>query len=189
MERSKKLMMVLALSSVPALAFSVSLRTAVGLGIYTFIALALTTMISYPLVKSVSKKASAVVSLLVSVMVVSLMMMVLEAFRNDIYRGNGVYFALTAVTPLLLSSLIETEGKNFRAVLSDALQRGSEWFLAVVLTAFIRELVGKGSLMGKEIAFLTPYRISILSKPFGGFVIYALMASAVAALDRKEEKK
>ncbi len=189
MERSKRLMMILALSSVPALAFSVSFSTALGLSIYTFMALALTTIVSYPLVKRVSKKAAYAVVVLVSVMVVSALMMVLEAFRGDIYSGNGSYFALVAVSALILTVFTSNEEKSFSLALSEALQTGSEWFLAVVLTALIREVLGKAAVMGHEIAFLTPYRITILSKPFGGFVVYALVTAAVAAVDRKGEKK
>lgn len=189
MERSKRLMMILSLSSVPALAFSVSFGSALGLGIYTFIALALTTMVSYPLVKTVSKKAAFAVVVLVSVVVVSALMMILEAFRSEIYSGNGSYFALVAVSALILTAFTGDDGRSFKSVMSDSLQTGSEWFMAVVLTALIREALGKAAIMGHEIAFLTPYRISILQKPFGGFVIYALVTAAVVALDRKGEKK
>lgn len=189
MERSNRQAMILSLSSVPALAFSVSFSSALGLGIYTFIALALTTMVSYPLVKSVSKKAAFAVVVLVSVVVVSALMMILEAFRSEIYSGNGSYFALVAVSALILTAFTGDEGRSFKSVMSDSLQTGSEWFVAVVFTALIREVVGKGTIMGNEIAFLLPYRISVLSKPFGGFVIYALVTAAVVALDRKGEKK
>lgn len=189
MERSNRQAMILSLSSVPALAFSVSFSSALGLGIYTFIALALTTMVSYPLAKSVSKKAAFAVAVLVSVVVVSALMMVLEAFRNEIYSGNGSYFALVAVSALILTAFTGNEGRSFKSVMSDSLQTGSEWLVAVVLTALIREVAGKGTIMGNEIAFLSPYRISILQKPFGGFVIYALVTAAVVAVDRKGEKK
>ncbi len=189
MDKSNRLMMILSLSSVPALAFSVSLDVALGLGIYTLIALALTTAISYPLLKTVSKKASVAVALLVSVVVVSALMMILEAFRSEIYSGNGTYFALAAVSALILSAFTREEEKSFSATLSSSLLTGSEWIAALALTALIRETIGKGTIMGNEIAFLTPYRITLISKPFGGFVIYALVTAAVVAIDRKGEKK
>lgn len=189
MDKSNRLMMILSFSSVPALAFSVSLDVALGLGIYTLIALALTTAISYPLLKTVSKKASVAVALLVSVVVVSALMMILEAFRGGIYSGNGTYFALAAVSALILSAFTREEEKSFSATLSSSLLTGSEWLIALAFTALIRETIGKGTIMGNEIAFLTPYRITLISKPFGGFVIYALVTAAVVAIDRKGEKK
>ena len=184
----KKLMTILALSSVPALAFSVSFRTALGLGIYTVAAVLLTAIIAWPVKRLVSPKAGAVTTVLVSVTVVSALMMVLEAFRGEIYQGNGIYFALNSVSALVLSSLTDEGNMSYTKTLSLSVSRAAEWFALTIVTAFIRELLGSASLMGNEVEFLMPYRITILSKPFGGFLVYALVLAFVGRFDAKEEK-
>ncbi len=185
----KKLMTVLALSSVPALAFSVSLGTAVTLGLYTFAAVLLTALIAWPVKKLVSPKAGWVTSLLVSVTVVSALMMILEAFRGEIYTGNGIYFALNSVSALVLSSLTDEGNMSYPKTLALSSVRASEWYALTLVTAFLRELLGSASLMGYEVSFLVPYRITILTKPFGGFIVYALVLALVGRFDIKEETK
>ncbi len=185
----KKLMTILALSSVPALAFSVSFRTAVGLGIYTVAAVLLTALIAWPLKKLVSPRSGAVTSLLVSVTVVSALMMVLEAFRGEIYSGNGIYFALNSVSALVLASLTDEGELSYQKTLTLSAARAAEWLVLTAVTAFFRELLGSASLMGNEVSFLMPYRITLLTKPFGGFLVYALVLALVVRFDAKEESK
>ncbi len=188
MEKKNRMFMVLALSVVPALGFSGSVRTGVIMSIMTVITFVLSRAVAYPLTQKSSKSGAFLISLLVNAFCVSAMMMLLEAFFYEVYSGMGIYFALNAISTLALVSTAE-EDLSFGESIKDTLTYGDMFCLLVILSSLIREVFGSGSFYEIELGFMKNHLIPLLAKPQGGFFACGVVFALLSATYKKEEVK
>ena len=58
----------------------------------------------------------------------------------------------------------------------------------LLVMGVVRELFGNASIFGMDIAFLSNFRISLLSKAPGGFIIASILAGVISKLGLKKEE-
>ena len=99
----------------------------------------------------------------------------------------GVYLALIVVNCIILGRAEMFARKN--GVVDSALDglgMGIGFLVALVLMATVREVLGNGSFAGIEIPFLADFKISILTKAPGGFLVYGIL---IGVMNKLTEKK
>ena len=63
---------------------------------------------------------------------------------------------------------------------------GIGFLVALILMATLREVIGNATFAGIEIPFLVNYKIPILTKAPGGFLVYGIV---IAVMNKLTEKK
>ena len=117
---------------------------------------------------------------------VTIVQLLLEAFLYDVYSMLGIYLALIVVNCIILGRAEMFARKNpVGASALDGLGMGLGFLLALVCISTIREVLGAGSFWGFEIPFLVDYRISILTAPPGGFLVYGIVIAIMNAITAK----
>lgn len=110
---------------------------------------------------------------------VSVVEMILHAFSPAIYGALGIFLPLIVVNCCILG---EAEGfayKNkFIPSLVDGLGTGLGYTLAVFLMGFIRELLGYGTLLDKQILPESYPGIGLMSAPAGAFILLGFLIAA-----------
>ena len=184
MTKKQRLIMLLAYGVVPAMALSTT-SSASGLAFYTFLTFIITTAIATPLTAMVGKDSRVTLAMIINITVVSAFTMLFKAFFPSLIEGNEIYFALTGISVVALFAFNHEE-VTYGIAMRNTISRVGFYECAIETGAVIRELLGDGAFWGLKIGFLQNYRISIFSKPFGAFLVYAiLLACADKAL--KEE--
>lgn len=189
MENRNKTALVLALSAVPALSFSLNVPDGVIMAFATVVTFLLSGALSYGVSTLTSEDARPYVRLIINAVVVSGMMMIMEAFLYTRFTPYITYFALNAVSAVIVTGLDESR-RSFKETMKEIFVFSDKFVSAVILTSLIREVFGKGSIFGFDIAFMKNYVIAPLSKTTGGLFVYAVvMALLISVEGAKEEKK
>ncbi len=110
-----------------------------------------------------------------------------RGFFPQSYEGIGVYLPLIAFSGLCYSHGANYAAKNgIVSTLVDAVFTAIGYAAAMVLTALVREVFGRGELFGKEIMGSGIY---FLTTPAGGFICLGILAAFVSFLSRKRRDK
>lgn len=186
MERKNRVFFILVLGIVPALGFSSDVRSALLLSIATVVGFYISRAVSYPLTKKSGEGVSFLTALLVNIFVFSALMMLLEAFLYDVYKGMEIYFALNAVSGTALLSSSDRD-LSLKESMADVTETADMFSLLVILSAVIREVFGSGSFYGIEIGFMKNHLIPLLIKPQGGFFTLGIILALLKGTYKKEE--
>ncbi len=173
MTKKERLITLLAYGVVPAMALSTT-SSASGLAFYTFLTFLITTAIATPLTAKVGKDSRVTLAMIINITVVSAFTMIFQAFLPSLIEGNEMYFAITGISVVALFAFNHEE-VSYRTAMRNTISRVGFYECAIEVGAVIRELLGDGAFWGFRIGFLQKYRISILSKPFGAFLVYAIL--------------
>lgn len=173
MTKKERLITLLAYGVVPAMALSTT-SSASGLAFYTFLTFLITTAIATPLTAKVGKDSRLTLAMIINITVVSAFTMIFQAFLPSLIEGNEMYFAITGISVVALFAFNHEE-VSYRTAMRNTISRVGFYECAIEVGAVIRELLGDGAFWGFRIGFLQKYRISILSKPFGAFLVYAIL--------------
>ena len=103
---------------------------------------------------------------------VTFVRMFLEKFLPDLYDSLGGFLALIVVNCIILGRA-EAFANKHTVIESavDGIANGLGFTIALTLMGVICEFLGKGSLFGLQIM---SFKIGMLSKPAGAFLIYGL---------------
>lgn len=120
---------------------------------------------------------------------VTLVQMILHAFSQPIYSALGIFLPLIVVNCCILG---EAEGFAYKNKLIpsivDGLGTGIGYSLAVIAMGFIRELVGYGTLLDKQVLPGSFPGIGIMGAPAGAFILLGfLIAGYRSILSRRED--
>lgn len=166
---------VLYLGLCPLLAISTSVRDGFGMGLAaTFVLLGSNTIVSA--IRGVIPRRVRIPCFIVVIATfVTIVELFLAAYQPALYKSLGLFVPLIVVNCIILYRAESFASKNtvFSSFL-DALGMGFGFTLALLLLAFIREGLGKGTLLGyKLIPGFEPAVIMIL--PPGAFLTIGLL--------------
>jgi electron transport complex protein RnfE len=179
--------LVLILGTCPVLAVSTSIVSAISMGIAaTLVLICSNTLISL-LRKIIPDTVRIPCYIVVIAGFVTIIQMLLQAFLPDIYTLLGTWLALIVVNCIILGRA-EMYARKHNPLDSalDGLGMGIGFLVALVLMATVREVLGNGSFAGFEIPFLANFKISVLTKAPGGFLVYGIL---IGVMNKLTEKK
>ena len=179
--------LILILGTCPSLAMSTSVISALSMGIAATVVLIGSNAVISALRKIIPDTVRIPCYIVIIAAFVTAVQMLLEAYIPSIYNMLGVYLALIVVNCIILGRAEMFARKNnvIDSVL-DGLGMGIGFLVALVLIATVREVLGAGSFAGFEIPFLVNFKIPILVKAPGGFLVYGIV---IAVMNKLTEKK
>ena len=177
--------LVLVLGTCPTLAMSVSVINAIAMGLAATAVLTCSNMVISLLRKVIPDTVRIPCYIVVIAGFVTLVQMLMEAYLPDLYEMLGVYLALIVVNCIILGRAEMFANKhNVGESALDGLGMGFGFTLALLAMAAVREVLGNATFAGMKIAFLEPYKISFLTAPPGGFLVFGCLIALVAHITR-----
>lgn len=175
-------LMVLFLGACPAMAATASVWGALGMGVAVLIVMLLSSLVIAALKKITPAQALIPVCVIVSAGFVSAVQMLMQAFLPDVYQLLGVYVAVVAVNLVVFSQGEAASKGSIGSAVLGAVVTGLCFTAILLVMGAVRELLGSASIAGKQIAFLAEYRIPLLAKAPGGFLVASIMAAVLSKL-------
>ena len=188
----KQSLSIYVVSLCSALFVTTSLQNAFIFSIVAFVILMLTTLINHYVLKlAETQTTKVIVTAVVSVSVVLIVKMLVEAFLPTFYTNVGTYIVLFAINILLVYKDLVGVTSSIKADVVLALKDAVYFGVALVVIALFREFFGTGSIqMGStsllESAKLSTYAIPTLVQPMGAFLIAGILFAVVAAIQNKK---
>ena len=179
--------LILILGTCPTLATTTSVISALSMGIAATIVLVCSNAVISALRNLIPETVRIPCYIVIIAAFVTAVQMLLQAFLPPIYEMLGVYLALIVVNCVILGRAEMFARKN--SVINsafDGLGMGLGFLLALFLMSFIREVFGSGSFMGFELSFMQYFKIPILAKSPGGYLVYGIL---IAIMNKLTEKK
>jgi electron transport complex protein RnfE len=159
----------------PTLATSTTIRDGFGMGLAaTFVLLGSNIMVS-AIRRAIPRRVRIPCFIVVIATFVTIVELFLAAYQPDLYKSLGLFVPLIVVNCIILYRAESFASKNsIGSSFLDALGMGIGFTMALLLLAFIRESLGKGTLFGYElIRGFDPAVIMIL--PPGAFLTIGLL--------------
>ena len=171
---------VLLLGTCPTLATTTSVISAIGMGLAAAAVLICSNIVISALRKVIPDSVRIPCYIVIIAGFVTLVQMIMHAFLPQMYEMLGVYLALITVNCIILGRAEMFAGKNSvgKSAL-DGIGMGIGFTIALLMMATVREVFGAGSFAGIEIPFLVNYKIELLTKAPGGFLVYGLLIALV----------
>ena len=176
---AKNPLMVLFLGACPAMAATATVKGALGMGLAVLVVMVLSNLLIAALRKMINPNALIPVCVIVSAGFVSIVQMLMNAFLPNIYQMLGIYVAVVAVNLVVFGQAEAAAAGNG---VSHAVITGVYFTVMLLVMGVVRELFGNASIFGMDIAFLSNFRISLLSKAPGGFIIASILAGVISKL-------
>lgn len=132
-----------------ALAVTVQLKPALVMGIAVTIIVAMSNVVISLIRKTIPMRIRIIVQLVVVAALVTLVSEVLKAFAYDVAMQLSVYIGLI-ITNCILMGRLEAFAmtNNVKDSFLDGLGNGFGYAIILVIIAFVRELLGAGTLLG-----------------------------------------
>ena len=191
------------LGTCPALAVTMNVESALGMGIlFTFVLCCSNVIISL-IRKLIPDVARTPCEIVVIAAFVTITKMLTEAFLPELYNSLGVFLSLLVVNCIVLGRA-EAFAKDNGVVdsLLDGVGNGIGYTWAICVIALIREILGTGLLtFGKIFTFLPFVEIPVLKfgsvnlamsffvNPAGGFLVLGVVLAVIALIQQRAEKK
>lgn len=171
---------VLILGTCPTLATSTSVIGAIGMGLAATAVLICSNVVISLLRKLIPDNVRIPCYIVIIAGFVTIVSMIIHAYLPALYEMLGVYLALITVNCIILGRAEMFAGKNSvgRAAL-DGAGMGLGFTGALLAMAIIREVLGAASFAGIAIPFMQDYKIEILQKAPGGFLVYGILIAVV----------
>lgn len=181
---------VLLLGTCPTLATTTSVISAIGMGLAAAAVLICSNIVISLLRKVIPDEVRIPCYIVIIAGFVTLVQMLMHAFLPEMYEMLGVYLALITVNCIILGRAEMFAGKNSvgKSAL-DGVGMGIGFTIALLSMAVIREVFGAGTFAGVEIPFLIDYKIEVLGKAPGGFMVYGILIALVYKLTHGKAPK
>ena len=174
--------LVMLLGLCPALAVSTHAMNAIGLGVATtFVLLGASSVVS--LIRKIIPYRVRIPCYIVIISgFVVLVQMLVEAYAFPIHQALGIFLALIAVNCIIFARAeIFASKNNLFDTIVDAFGVGIGFTIAILAIAIPREIIGSGTLFGRELPVISDYNISIFTMAPGGFVV---LGSIIALINK-----
>lgn len=179
--------LILILGTCPSLAMSTSVISALSMGLAATVVLIGSNAVISALRRVIPDTVRIPCYIVIIAAFVTAVQMLLEAYLPSIYDMLGVYLALIVVNCIILGRAeMFARKNNVLDSILDGLGMGIGFLVALVLIATVREVLGAGSFAGFEIPFISSFKIPILVKAPGGFLVYGII---IAVMNKLTEKR
>lgn len=178
----------------PALATTTSLESAFGMGLLFFLVLVCSNVLISLLRKVIPEAIRIPCYIVIIATFVTVVKLLANAFLYELYQTLGVFISLIVVNCIILGRAEAFASHNsVLDSLLDGLGMGLGYWMALLIMAFFRELIGTGGFtVGAIFPFLTggeaktwaPFdavKLPIFTQPVGAFVVLASILGVIAA--------
>ena len=176
---------ILALSLCPALAVTSTTTNALGMGLSVMFVITVNNVVVSIFRNFINSKVRVPVFILSIATIVTVVQLVLEAFFPSLFKSLGIYLNLIVVFAIILARAEVFASKN-KIIPSffNRLGMGAGFTGAMLLIGVIREVIGSGSLLGKEIlhGWYNPPLVMILAP--GGFILIGMLIGIINIINK-----
>jgi electron transport complex protein RnfE len=179
----------LALSLCPALAVTSTVTNALAMGLSVLFVITANNVVVSIFRRVVNPKVRVPVYITSIATIVTVVILVLQAYFPILYKSLYLYLNLIVVFAIILARAEVFAAKNgVIPSFFDGLGMGAGFAGAMVFIAIFRELLGNGTLMGYQVmgASYDPALIAIL--PPGGFIMIGLMIASFNLIGEYQNK-
>ena len=172
--------LVLFLGMCSTLAVSTSLTNAIGMGLSTTVVLICSNLVISLLRKFIPKEVRIACYVVIIAGFVTIVELCLKAFIPSLSESLGIFIPLIVVNCIILGraeAFASKETPGYAAL--DGLSMGLGFTAALSVMGFVRELLGAGSILGKEIL---PFKVTLIAAPCGGFLVLGALVALVQYL-------
>ena len=173
--------LVLLLGMCPTMAISTSLSDGFGMGLAATAVLICSNVAVSALRKLIPDKIRIAAYVVVIAGFVSLVEMILGAYVPSLYNSLGIFLPLIVVNCIILARAEAFAAKNtvFKSAV-DGLTMGLGFTLAISTMSVIREVLGNGTLLGKQLIPPDVFPpIMFIAMPMGGFLTLGCIIAAM----------
>ncbi len=165
----------------PVAAAAVSLRAGVLLAAVSSLIIIATHVAASAFLKNIIRWVRVAVYLLIGLAFIAPAGWLLEQYQPDLRRTLGIYLPLLAANSLIALRCEKVAVRSsVKHSLLDSIAVSIGYSAVILLTGFIRELLGNGEILEKPVRFL-PAAPGLLL-PFGGFLVLGFMAAALKGI-------
>ena len=186
---------VLVLGICSSLAVTVQLEGAIVMGISVLIVTGLSSFVVSLMRNSIPNRIRIIVQLVVVALMVILVDQVLKAYMYSVSKALSVYVGLI-ITNCIVMGRIEAYALGNKPIpsLLDGLANGAGYALILIVVAFIRELLGSGTLFGVQIIPQALYEAGYVNNgliilPPMALIIHGHIIWAQRSIQKKKKKK
>jgi electron transport complex protein RnfE len=179
----------------PTLAVTGSVESALGMGAGVIFVLVLSNVVISLIRDLVPREVRIPIYIVVIASLVTILEMLMNAYVPDLAAQLGTFLSLIVVNCLILGRAEAFASKNnvLRSA-ADGLGMALGFTGGIVLLAFFRELLGRGTITiwGDLALDLIPqdYQISILVAPAGAFLVFGILVAMINKIKfRREEQQ
>ncbi len=164
----------MAISLCPAIAVTASMKNGIYMGVAVLFVQVMVNMTVSLIRKFINPRIRLPIYMIVIAGWVSVIDMTMAAYARDAYKQIGLYIQLIVAFASILAKAESFASKNkIVPSMMDGVGMGLGFLLAMIIISFFRELLGKGTLLGLDIAGGKPLLIMVL--PAGGFFAFGLL--------------
>jgi len=180
----------LALSLCPALAVTSNVYNALGMGLTVMFVITCNNMSVSFFRNVIHPKVRVPVYIISIATIVTVAMLVLEAFLPVLFKELGIYLSLVVVFAIILARAEVFAAKNkFIPAMVDGLGMGAGFTIGMVTIGGIREIIGNGSFFGYQLlgSCYHPPLIVVLAP--GGFIVIGFIIGALNLSEKRKKEK
>ncbi len=169
---------VLMLGMCPTLAVTTSAKNGLGMGVATMAVLIMSNFLISLLRKIIPNGVRVPVYIIIIASFVTIVEMLMHAYATALYESLGIFIPLIVVNCIILGRA-ETYASKNNPILSifDGLGIGLGFTIGLTVIGMIRELIGSGTLFGKQILPETYEPVSIFVMAPGAFFVLAILCA------------
>lgn len=171
------------------LGVSSTMQNAIGMGLSVIFVIVMSNLVVSLLRNFIKDEIRIPAFIVIIAGFVTIVQLVLRAYVPSLYKSLGIFIPLIVVNCVILARAEGFASKNGPiASIVDGLSQGLGYTLAISVLAFVRELLGAGTVFGKTI-IPAEYTIGFLQQPVSSFIVLGLLFAAYAAYNNKKERK
>ena len=170
------------------LGISSSMQNAVGMGLSVVFVLTMSNLVVSLLRNFIKDEIRIPAFIVIIAGFVTIVQLVLRAYVPSLYKSLGIFIPLIVVNCVILARAEGFASKNGPlASIIDGLGQGLGYTIAISVLAFVRELLGAGTVFGKTI-IPADYTIGFLQQPASSFIVLGILFAAYAAHNYKKAR-
>ncbi len=171
------------------LGVSSTMQNAIGMGLSVIFVLVMSNLVVSLLRNFIKDEIRIPAFIVIIAGFVTIVQLVLRAYVPSLYKSLGIFIPLIVVNCVILARAEGFASKNGPiASIVDGFGQGLGYTLAISVLAFVRELLGAGTVFGKTI-IPAEYTIGFLQQPASSFIVLGLLFAVYAAYTNKKERK
>ncbi len=177
---------ILLLGMCPTLAVTTSVGNGIGMGVSTMAVLVLSNLLISLLRNLIPDQVRIPAYIVVIASLVTVVELLMQAYVPALYEALGLYIPLIVVNCIILGRAEAYASKATPALAAfDGLGMGLGFTLALTLISVIRELIGAGTLFGKQVMPSGYEPIAIFVRAPGAFIVLGAWIAILHAFQVK----
>ncbi len=164
----------------PTLAVTTTVANAIGMGLAATVVLICSNLFISLLRKFIPKQVRIAAYIVIISGFVTAVELLMRAYFYDLYQSLGLFIPLIVVNCIILAraEAFASKNKPLPSII-DGAAMGIGFTFALVLLAFVRELLGSGKIFGWAIPGYSENPMVIFVLPAGAFISLGLVIAAV----------